>query len=168
MERQIRNIVVWILLLMPAGLLAQEILVLDLEFSRDEFRIVQTEEGRLSLEALDDDYYYGVGADIPALPLRTVRVLVPNGAEFSGLDYSSEEILISGSTFLEPVPALRTLSERSGISADPPRSVPYTGSFPEHVITYTGTGIQRGYTWFSFQVSPFIYNGRPQDRGKYG
>lgn len=157
MKRLVRNICLWTGMLLSTGILAQESYTLNLEFNREDFRILHNRGDAVIVEALDEAYYYADGSGAHALPLTTVRMLVPNGAEFSGLECSSKMSLISESVVLKQLPALQPTSAKYKASLDGSDQDPAEGSFPEQEITYTGTGIQRGYTWFCFQISPFVY-----------
>lgn len=139
---------------------AQEVKKVDIVFDLDDFNISSNGENPYSIEALNQDFYYPEDPSLPAIPLKCIWVLVPNGAEL--IDYSietvedivEEDILLRMATL--PVP---TNSLDCGEIEEPN----YTGIFPGKSVEYTSIMIQRGFTWFSFQVSPFRYNGQNKE-----
>ena len=135
--------------------LAQYIQQVEWNCSKNEFQLVEVDENLFKVEAIEPSYYYLQEAGQPALPLRSLRVLVPHGAVLEDFNYELEEEVISdfialsvGST---PVPTKPWVPGRT----HPDK---FHGSFGDQPVVYQSTMAQRGFTWFSFSLSPFRYD----------
>lgn len=136
---------------------AQHKLKVDLKVSMDHFLIVPADGEGNRVEALDHLYYYPEGARQPGLPLKSISVLVPNGSELVDFSFSLEDSLVEENIALQVLrPPLAVGSE---VKERGPKDL-FAASFPEQVLSYSSTKIQRGYTWFTFTFSPFTYNGQ--------
>ncbi len=132
----------------------------DFFVSMENFRLVPAGENRYRVEALDFHYYYSENPQYPALPLRSVSVLVPNGAELVDFSFSLEEKIIGKDISLEKV----SLPVPVGSEAtNSPSGNAFNASFPDQVLSYSTTMVQRGYTWFSFTFSPFRYSHKTRE-----
>ncbi len=139
---------------------AQHKIKVDLELSMDLFRIVPAEGEAYRVEAFDHLYYYTSEARKPGLPLRTISVLVPNGSELVDFSFSTEDSLVAENLALQVLrPPVAVGSEIKGRED----AELFTASFPDKVLAYSSTMIQRGYTWFTFTYSPFTYSGQSGD-----
>ena len=128
----------------------------ELSVDMGQFRMVETGKDRVRVEALDYHYYYPELPQGPALPVRSVSVLVPNGAELVNFSYSLGDSVLETNIALD----MLTLPVPVGFEApDRQAGASFKASFPDEVLSYSSTMVQRGYTWFSFTFSPFIYNG---------
>ena len=132
----------------------------ELSVSMEQFRLVSAGDQEFRLEALDFHYYYPEDPGGPALPLRSISVLVPNGAELLDFSYTVQDSIVGSEIDLERV----SLPVPMGL--EPPQEKAkgaFNGSFPDQVLSYSSTMIQRGYTWFSFTFSPFIYDSETRE-----
>ncbi|MFC2116613.1 C25 family cysteine peptidase [Bacteroidota bacterium] len=127
----------------------------ELTSSMDQFTLQEGSDGLVSIIAHEQDYHYPQGINAPALPLITVSVLVPPGAKLENYSCSvervTERVNVQLARAAVPVPISQMDKYEPG-----PRQ--YKGSFPEKTVSYVTTMIQRGYTWFSFDYSPFEYD----------
>lgn len=157
MRREGIYIVLLLLTTCFAGSKAQHHSEVELSLEMDQFQILSKGENIFVVEARDQQYYYSENPSYPALPLRSVAVLVPNGAELLNFSFSSTDSLIKEGILLEqvvlPVPSSLPLVNQVN-------SEIFRASFPNELVTYSSTMVQRGYTWFSFTFSPFRYNGK--------
>jgi len=135
--------------------IAQNMYRIELDIKRSDFRIVDQGEGLRRVETDQKNYYYPEEPGSPALPLRNVNILVPNGAELAGFDFSIQEESIEQNILLEkprsPMPF--SLLQTKG-TAEPAH---FTENYPEEQVKHIATRIQNGYTFFSFAFSPFRY-----------
>ena len=133
----------------------------ELSFNLKQFRIVASEGNHYKVEADEGPYYYLEDSGSPALPVRNVNILVPNGAELVDFDISTEEETIEKGIILSKVatPVPFSLLE----VYQPAESGIFEGDFPREAVLHTATRTQRGYTWFSFTFSPFKYNGQNRE-----
>lgn len=133
----------------------------ELSFNLDQFRIVASEGDHYGVEADEACYYYLEDSGNPALPVRNVNILVPNGAELVDFNYSTEKEIIKEGIILGRVntPVPFTLLE----AYQPTEPGIFEGDFPREAVLHTATRIQRGYTWFSFTFSPFSYEGEKRE-----
>ncbi len=140
---------------------AQHMQRVELSFNLDQFRIVASEGDLYKVVADEESYYYLENSGSPALPVRNVNILVPNGAELVDYNYSTEEETIEKGIILGRVatPVPFSLQE----VYQPAESEIFEGDFPREVVIHSATRIQRGYTWFSFTCSPFKYNGKNRE-----
>lgn len=132
----------------------------ELSLALDQFRIVTSEESISRVEAMDYHYYYSENAQNPALPLRSISILVPNGAELADFSYTMQEKVVG-----EDI-SLGLVSLPVSVGSVPEKQLPgasFQGSFPDRVLNYSSTLVQRGYTWFSFTFSPFRYDAESRD-----
>ncbi|MCP4311938.1 MAG: T9SS type A sorting domain-containing protein [Bacteroidetes bacterium] len=139
---------------------AQHTQRVELSFNPDQFRIVASEDA-FKVEADDACYYYLEDSGNPALPVRNVNILVPNGAELVDFNFSMEEEIIKEDISLARVatPVPFSLLEQY----QPAETGIFEGDFPGEVVRHSATRIQRGYTWFSFTFSPFNYDGQKRE-----
>ena len=142
---------------------AQNMHHVELSFSMDLFHLVTSGEGQYKVESDEGAYYYPEDPGLPALPVRKVNILVPNGAELVDFDFSTEEEIIEEniilSTVTTPVPfSLLEINQPSESDREG-----FDGDFPNEVVEHSATHIQRGYTWFSFTFSPFRYYGKNRE-----
>ena len=82
-----RYILIALLAFSFSGMDAQFKSTAELSVSMDQFRLLATGVQMNRLEALDFHYYYSEDPGGPALPLRSISVLVPNGAELVDYGY---------------------------------------------------------------------------------
>ena len=129
---------------------AQQHCHVELVSGVNEFQIVPSGEDLRMVVANGVDYFYPEDPGLPMLPLRTISVLVPNGAVLTNFSFTAEKEVVAKNMDLRgaiaPVPVTaREISRRP--------AMPFRGSFPESTLLYNSTLIQRGYTWFSFTFS---------------
>jgi hypothetical protein len=135
---------------------AQHLQQVELTATMDQFTLEEGSDGLIRIKSHQLEYQYPPGENIPALPVIRVSVLVPPGAELENYSFTVQRVPAKENVQLArapvPVPTSRMASYEPGEKL-------YRGSFPEEVVVYVTTMIQRGYTWFSFDYSPFGYDG---------
>ncbi|MFO7934988.1 MAG: C25 family cysteine peptidase [Bacteroidales bacterium] len=141
-------------------IIAQHSQQVELSFHMGQFQIVPSGEDQYRIESSESGFYYSDNPDLPALPLRSIRLLVPNGAELTDYDFEFNEEMITDNITLSKVqmPVPTRYQETT-----PPDRGAFTGSYPDRPVEYLSTMVQRGYTWFSFRISPFRYIGERQE-----
>ncbi len=139
---------------------AQEPKQVDILFARNEFNIISDDENTYSIESLSPDLYYPEDPSLPAIPLKSIWVLVPNGAELIDYEFETEEDIVSTDIVLTRSPLLVATN-----TEDPGEySVrEFKGIFPRKPVRFNTVMVQRGITYFSFTVSPFRYEGSRQE-----
>lgn len=160
MGRLSRYITLAIFALSVTQIVAQHQLRVELTIHMDQFQIVPAGVDEYKVVAREACYYDLEDPNLPALPMRSIQVLVPNGAELTDFSYTlTEEIINQHITLARgtaPVPT-------TWWEEDPLTEPAFEDSFPGKVVEYRSTMIQRGFTWFSFAFSPFKYDGVKQD-----
>jgi hypothetical protein len=95
----------------------------------------------------------------PALPVRVVTVVVPNGRRVDGVEASigHSSVLATGVTVRSVVPTRPDPdADMPVVSHVSPTLAPSTdsGAFPSELVRYLGSGTWHGYTLASFAVFP--------------
>ena len=139
---------------------AQHTQRVELSFNPDQFSIVASGDA-FKVEADEACYFYLEDSGSPALPVRNVNILVPNGAELVDFKFSTEEEIIKEGIILGRVATPVPFSLLEDYQSAKPGI--FEGDFPGEVVTHSATRIQRGYTWFSFTFSPFKYKGQKRE-----
>ena len=142
---------------------AQNMRHIEMSFSMDLFRLVTSGECQYKVEAVEGAYYYPDDSGLPALPVRKVNILVPNGAELVDFHFSTEEEIIQENIILSTVTTPVPFSLMEIIQPSDSDKEGFEGDFPHEVVEHSATHIQRGYTWFSFTFSPFKYDGKKRE-----
>jgi hypothetical protein len=135
---------------------AQEVKQVDITFTLNEYNIIYNGENTYSIETLNQHYYYPEDPSLPAIPLKSIRVLVPNGSELLDYQIETEEEIVGEDIILTKAPILiptKFSSPRENAESE------FNGVFPGKPVEYEITMIQCGITCFSFTVSPFRYDG---------
>ena len=108
----------------------------------------------------------------PALPVRVVNVLIPNGRRFVTVEASSarRSVVASSSRLVlgtAPGPSPDDPARpAAGPSPEPLAPDAGTGTFPSESVRYLGTGVWHGYSIASFAVFPLRVEG--DDVAMYG
>jgi len=139
---------------------SQELKQVDIIFDLDDFQIIPDGDNAYSIETLESGYYYPEDHSLPAIPLKSIRVLVPNGAELLDFQIETEEeivkedIILSKATIPVPTNSMDFI-EKPGSE--------FKGIYPENPVEFKAIMIQRGLTWFSFVSYPFRYDGHKRE-----
>lgn len=111
-----------------------------------------------------DDYFYQENFGEPQLPKKLIRLAVPDGAQFTGLDYTFETEAYDDEIFVNPMQYFRN-SDESYVppKIDPNEAIYNSNSpYPEELVEHTSTQLMSSYRFMTFAVSPFVYY--PQSR----
>lgn len=147
-------------LLMPVQ--SQHSIYQNISFDRETFLLYETEKGLYGIKAEGGNFFYKSDPTKVALPLRTLNILVPDGAELVDFQVSFDRELFKEDIRLMANPGYWPGSLPSKKTKPTEARIDPGGIFPEKVLEYTSTEIRQGYTYFCFSVSPFIYEGDPQ------
>ena len=156
--RGILNITLILLLFFVHGeLLSQNSETVVLSANRNDFTITPAGNNKYSIIANDIEYYYNSHPNLPAIPIKNISVLVPNGAELVDYNFSVQKALIETNIEIGRSPA-----ELSTIPSVQPRQNEFVfdGVYPESTIRFLSVSVQRGFTQFNFDFCPFIYDGK--------
>ena len=137
-------------------LMSQNSETVVLSASMNDFSIHSTGENKHTISSNDLEYYYNNNQNLPAIPIRNISVLVPNGAEIIDYDFSIQKTLIESDLDIDRSPSV--ISILPSLQTNPGEFV-FNGVYPEKPIQYLSRSVQRGFTQFNFCFSPFIYNG---------
>jgi hypothetical protein len=131
-------------------------------FMLEPSRIVMTDAEPGRLRATIDGYATMECSGYPALPYRTVRVLLPQDEELSS--YRFESIDESPVTLAAPLSRFGGLRRDDGTQGGAPVTLvetePDDGAFPPWRARYLGTGFFRGYRLATFALYPVRYDER--------
>ncbi|MFC2099012.1 C25 family cysteine peptidase [Bacteroidota bacterium] len=135
---------------------AQQSRQIELSASMDQFVLDEGKDGFTRIIPHKRAYHYPQGNNMPALPLIEISVLVPPGAELENYSFRCERELVKENVNLArapvPIPSSGMIESKTGHQE-------FDGSYAYEAVSYVSTMIQRGYTWFSFNYSPFEYDG---------
>jgi hypothetical protein len=135
---------------------AQHLQQVEVSVTMDRFTLEEDPDGLVSIISLEPDDLYPQGSNVPALPMIRFSVLVPPGAQLENYSYTVERAIVKENVKLARAPVPVPVS---WIDKYEPGQRQYRGSFPQATVSYVTTMIQRGYTWFGFDYSPFGYDG---------
>jgi hypothetical protein len=156
MKGLIKNILILLLFLAHGQIMSQNSESVEFLSNIDDFTIVLTEENKYTIIPGDIDYHYNDKQDLPAIPIKNISILVPNGAELVDYDFSIQKTLITRDIDIDRSPAeLSTLPSFQINQSD----FTFNGLYPEKPIQFSSVSVQRGFTQFNFSFSPFIYSG---------
>ena len=149
----------WIVLLMGSLIdtAAQHSLDQKLLFDREQFNLVESAEGAYRIYASDPDYFYQDEPGKPSLPCRSVKILVPAGAELLNYQFSTEKELLQRDIILDSDYPVFPVSVPLNINRDLPSDSNNAEQVPGKAVEFHSSQTMRGYTYFCFTVSPFIY-----------
>lgn len=157
MKYRVSYSMIILLALMMLPLQAQHKVMVTLSADMGQYQIEQSGENLHRVVTMEENHFSPQDAGLPALPLRTVSLLVPRGAELVDFNFSSNQVeVVRDHIRLSAAPVPVPFSLRDLYSGEERE---FTGSFPGKVVSYANTFIQRGYTWFSFTYSPFTFDG---------
>lgn len=156
-----RKMICHIMLLLIAGFffpaLGQDSISIDLSFNQNDFSLLRSGDDLLRIEAGDDSYFYSEEPEFPAIPFRSVDVLIPEGADLVDFHFSFEsenypqDIRLSRNVLPLPISHNPEDSPRLSTTA-------FSGVFPQQVVKYNSRQIMQGYTWLNFTITPFLYD----------
>jgi len=153
--RILRHIILLLAACLFQSLAAQSTLSFELGLEPEDFILHRGTDGRLEVEARWDGYRYPDGESAPALPVRTITLLLPGGTSIE--DYSFETEILPLAEGVVPVNApLYFPGSFPDHTAD--KGKVFEGSFPEKVLSEPCLEIQRGHHMAVFTFSPFIYD----------
>ena len=149
----------WIIMLsgslMQAG--AQHTLNQKLHFDQDQFNLIESAEGFYRIKASDQEFFYKNEPGKPSLPFRSVKILVPRGAELLNFQFSIEKKILRRDIILDYDHIVYPVSVPLNFSRNVPSDRYHGEHFPKKTVEFHSTQIMQGYTYFCFTVSPFIY-----------
>lgn len=129
---------------------------LELTASMDQFTLEEDSEGLISIFSNEYDHHYPQGTNMPALPLIRVSIIAPPGSELENYSYTVEQVVVGEDVPLANAPVPIPISQMDKYAYGQKQ---FKGSYTDPTISNVTTMIQRGYTWFSFDYSPFLYDG---------
>ncbi len=156
-----RKIFCHIILLLIAGhffpVMGQDSVNIELSFDQNDFSLVLTGDELFRIEASDDTYFYSEEPDFPAIPFRSIDVLIPTGADLVDFHFSYESEKYPQSIRLIknvlPLPVSQTPENSPRLF-----TTAFTGVFPRQVVKYNTSQIMQGFTWLNFTITPFLYD----------
>lgn len=133
---------------------AQQGIQVKLDAPLEIFSLHDAENGSLRISTNREGYFYSRGKNAPAIPLKSISVLVPRGARLKDLSLVCDWVPVKENVKLAtaPLPVTEPVTEGN-------KPGTFTGSFSDEAVSYAGTVIQRGYTCFNLIYSPFRYGG---------
>ncbi len=137
----------------------------NITFNESDFTINESNENRKNIIIKNLRFYYKESPGKPNLPSYTAKIVVPENASFIKLNYSLNKTLIAENIFIEPsqypVPFTKNITKAPKVEPD---QVIYNSdkAFPEKNVEYTSIQYLSKYTFFTFDVCPFIYYPKEQ------
>lgn len=156
MKKLSYQVLVYLLFFIFAKSLSQNTETIELSQNLDNFTFLPASDNKYIVHSRSADYHYIDNPDLPALPVKKISILVPNGAELVDYQFSIEQELIEDDILIDHSPVtIPTIP----IKQDEKDEFIYRDIFPEKSIQFSSATIQRGYTQFNFTFIPFIYDG---------
>lgn len=134
-----------------------QVLEQSLNFTSDQFQLIESDEGSFRIEVPGADFFYKSDPELPAMPYKVLRIAVPKGAELIDFQYNFHREVFKKDVKLATNPYYWPVSLPLDISGDDPAGFIHEGGFPEKVLDYTRTQTGRDLSYFCFAISPFIY-----------
>ncbi len=135
----------------------QDSINIELSFQKEDFTLNTNSEGLVRIIASEGSYFYSEEPDKPALPSRSVDILVPEGAELIDFDFSFETEEYPQEMRLSKNELPLSFNDANGANINVSASA-FSGTFPQEVLSYNSKEMMQGYTWLNFTVSPFLYD----------
>ena len=127
-------------------------------FQKSDFRLVSAGGDLYRIETSEDSYFYSEEPDHPAVPYRSIDILVPTGAEIVNFDFSFESEEFAREIQLSLVDIPTRFSENT-VSHSNGSTSAFSGDFPWQVVKFNSQQMMQGYTWLNFTIAPFLYDG---------
>ncbi len=124
----------------------------------DDFGIIRTGEDLYRIGTGNGDYFFKNNNGQPALPFRTLTVLMPHSAVFADLSVDYEMELVQEGIRIGDGYKVITTGDRREIYPTVSRDTVFSGHYPEKIAAFNFSQVQRGYTYFYFTFSPFYYD----------
>ena len=144
----------------PNMSIAQSTKTINLTFSKEDYNIIKRGEGfDIRFHSLISTY--GADSLAPALPFTVVNILLDPDKDFDCFSFTVEDSLLMENIIIN---AKEPVLPTSHNSIQTTRKASYARkSFPDNLVSYSGTHTIRGYKIASFLVSPFLYNSITKD-----
>ena len=160
-----RNTLLLFVILFTTSLFSQNTEI-NLKFNQNQFQVKQTAfsyQGNYTSEiiATDKNFSYKISnVGEPALPTYTINVAVPYGAEFRNVNINYQTEAFNNNIVVEPTQPQIPLSQTERPERTEPKASVYSSSntYPSNIVEYLGTSLMNQYEYFTFSVSPLIYN----------
>lgn len=140
--------------------MSQKIETVELSTNMDQFIILSTDDKRFVVKPKNNEYHFIDNPDLPAIPMKNVSIIVPNGAELIDYKFSIKKKLIRKEILMDHSPSFLPV-EPSVIEDE--KNFSYTDIYPQNTIDFSSTTLQRGYTQFNFTYIPFVYDGNKRE-----
>jgi hypothetical protein len=147
----------FILLACLPRLNAQVVLEQSLSFDSDQFELIERDEGSFSIEVPGADFFFKSDPELPAIPIKALKIAVPKGAELIDFQYNFDREVLKKGVKLAANPYYWPVSLPTDLSRDDASGFIHKGNFPDKVLEYTSTQTGRDQSFFCFTISPFIY-----------
>ena len=150
-----KKIYIWGLLctLSFGCLYAQHTKTYTLSFDKKDFTLQSTENGTV-IHSSKHNLILGEETSLPALPLVSVNILLPESSTYRNFSYSKIEEPVANNIVIVPNPQVRVGS--SSFTPAEPSAYPIR-MYPSDV-TFASENIMDGYRYVAFIVSPFSYD----------
>ena len=144
----------------PNMSMAQSTKTINLTFSKEDYNIIKRGEGYdIRFHSLISTY--GADSLAPALPFTVVNILLDPDKDFDCFSFTVEDSLLMENIIINAKEPILPTSHKS---IQTTRKASYARkSFPDNLVSYSGTHTIRGYKIASFLVSPFQYNSITKD-----
>ena len=131
--------------------------VYDFNFDINDFSLSET-DGKIMISAKDEfQYFYGEDSSLPALPYRTLNILLPPFSNISDLQYKTEVFTIEQGITVADNP--KVYSTNQSMPATGKLTAHYKeGIYPSSNLEHTFTSSLNGFRIAGFKITPFIYD----------
>jgi hypothetical protein len=127
----------------------------NISFDKNDFIFIESNVGYSILYG-NNDYFLLEDTTLPALPYKSVNILIPNNTDINNISVTKTEINVLEKARIVNNP---TVMPVSNLQKQTTSKVDYTeDKYPTENVQFQRKNIMQGFTFVSFIVCPFIYN----------